>query len=165
MSTVIVLVMHGASPVDFPRQEAAEFFNLRARLKHVHGPERAALLRRHDELDAKMRAWPRTPQNDPFFAGSQELAGHLRHATGAEVIVGFNEFCGPSLDEALDSAARRAESVVVITPMVTRGGEHSEVDIPEAVRRAQDRHPGVRFRYVWPFDPAAIARFLASQIE
>ena len=111
-----------------------------------------------------MRAWPRTPDNDPFHAGTQELAGHLRQVTGLEVIAGFNEFCAPSLDEALDQAAGRADSVVVVTPMMTRGGEHSEIDIPAAIERARERHPRLAIRYAWPFETGAVAQFLAAQI-
>jgi sirohydrochlorin cobaltochelatase len=166
MRTIIVLAMHGAPPNDFPERETGELFGLHARLEHAHGPERAALERRHAELDAKMRAWPRTAHNDPFHAGSYELAEQLARVTGYEVIVGFNEFCAPSLDEAFDQAgARGAQQVVVITPMMTRGGEHSEVDIPNAVRRAQDRHPQMPILYAWPFDAAEVARFLATQIN
>ncbi len=165
MKTVIVMAMHGAPPSDFPRQEMGEFFGLRTRLEHSAGPDRAALERRCAELDAKMRAWPRTAQNDPYFAGAQELGAELRVASGQEVIVAFGEFCGPSLDQALDQAAAGGfQRVVMVTPMMTRGGEHSEVDIPEAVRRAQERYPEISFRYAWPFESSAIAGFLASQI-
>jgi sirohydrochlorin cobaltochelatase len=164
MNTVIVLAMHGAPPSDFPPHEMAELMGLHARLEHAGGPQREALERRHAELDARMRAWPRTEQNDPFWAGSQELAGYLRQATGLEVILGFNEFCAPALDEALDQAAARAGSVTVVTPMMTRGGEHSEIDIPAAIERARQRHPRLTVRYAWPFDPGAVAQFLAAQI-
>lgn len=139
MSSIIVLAMHGMPPRDLPQRELAELFGLHARLEH--------------------------PENDPFFAGSMELADHLHRATGVGVVVGFNEFCAPSLDEALDEAASRgAGRITVLTPMMTRGGEHSEIDIPAAIRRAQDRHPGTRIDYVWPFDPAAVAEFLAAQM-
>ena len=47
---------------------------------------------------------------------------------------------------------------------MTRGGEHSESDIPAAVQRAQSRHPGLPIVYAWPFDTGAVARFLAAQI-
>ena len=113
-----------------------------------------------------MRAWPRTPQNDPFHAASMEMAEQLRQASGDEVIVAFGEFCSPTMDEALEQAAALApERVVVITPMMTRGGDHSEVEIPAAVKRAQERHPLVRFGYVWPYETAQVAGFLASQID
>jgi sirohydrochlorin cobaltochelatase len=166
MVQVLVLAMHGAPPNDFPRGQVAEFFGLHGRLDHAPGPERVWLQRRHDELEAEMRAWPRRAENDPFWAASLELAAHLRETTGQEVMVGFNEFCAPSLDEALDQAVEAgAEQVTVVTPMMTRGGEHSEVDIPAAVRRAQARHADVSFRYVWPFDTKEVAQFLAAQIE
>jgi sirohydrochlorin cobaltochelatase len=165
MKTIIVLVMHGAPPNNFPEHDAVELFGLQARLKHAIGAERVALEHRLLELDAKMRTWPRTVQNDPFYAGSQELAAQLSRATGCEVIVGFNEFCAPTLDDALNQAAALgAEKVLVITPMMTRGGEHSEVDIPAAVQTAQARHPEIPIQYVWPFQVSEVASFLAAQI-
>jgi sirohydrochlorin cobaltochelatase len=163
METILVLAMHGSPPNDFPRRELGEFFALHGRLEHADGTERQALARRHDELHAKMRAWPRTAENDPFWAASVELAQALAEATGAEVMVGFGEFCGPSLDEVLDQAATKARKVVVVTPMMTRGGEHAEQDIPAAMRRAEGRHPDCTFRYAWPFEVSEIARFLAAQ--
>jgi sirohydrochlorin cobaltochelatase len=166
MKTVIILAMHGAPPNDFPRHEVAELFSLHNRLEHTRGAERAALEQRHAKLDAKMRAWPRTPQNDPFHAGSQDLAKHLSQAAGCAVIAGFNEFCAPSLDDALEQAvARGAKKVIVVTPMMTRGGEHSEIDIPAFVRRAQARYSEILIIYAWPFNISKVAQFLASQIS
>jgi len=162
---VIVLAMHGSPPLDFPEGEMTEFMGLHARLGHQHTPGASAQSLRYDQLEAKMRAWPRTGQNDPFYAGSQELARHLRQESGLEVIIGFNEFCAPTLDEALErAAAREAGRIVVITPMMTRGGEHSAVDIPQAIRRAQQKFPALKIVYAWPFATEDIARFLASQI-
>jgi sirohydrochlorin cobaltochelatase len=60
------------------------------------------------------------------------LAAQLAQARGLEVLVGFNEFCAPSLDEAFAQAvAQGAQRVVVITPMMTRGGEHAEALCPK----------------------------------
>jgi sirohydrochlorin cobaltochelatase len=172
MTAVIVLAVHGMPPADFPREELQEFFGLHARVEHAveeramrHGAM-AEVQRRHAELHAKMRAWPRTPANDPFCAASHALAATLARMTGQEVIVGFNEFCGPSLDEALDKAVlSEVDRVLVTTPMMTRGGEHAEVDIPEAIRRAQVRYPQASIDYVWPFADAAVAGFLADQLR
>jgi sirohydrochlorin cobaltochelatase len=165
-SIMIVLAMHGAPPSDFPRQEVAELFALHGRLEHAAGSERTAMEHRYDELHAKMRAWPRTPQNDRFWAASLEMARALEQETGRTVLVGFNEFCAPSLEEVLDEAADQgAEQIVVLTPMMTRGGEHAEADIPAAIRRAKERHPQVHFAYAWPFPTDEIARFLAAQID
>ena len=164
MKTIIVLAMHGAPPNDFPKNEIGELFGLHARLESSSGPERATLERRHEELEAKMRIWPRSIQNDPFHAGSLELAGRLRLATELEVITGFNEFCAPTLDDAFDLAIKQgAERVVVITPMMTRGGEHSETDIPKAIKRTQELHPNIEIVFAWPFDVTQVAQFLANQ--
>ncbi|MGD0159943.1 MAG: CbiX/SirB N-terminal domain-containing protein [Candidatus Bathyarchaeia archaeon] len=112
-----------------------------------------------------MHTWPRTAQNDPFHAGSQVLSAQLGEVTGHEVILGFNEFCAPTLDDALGQAiARGAEKVIVVTPMMTRGGEHAEVDIPAAVKAAQARHPEIPIVYAWPFKVSETANFLASHI-
>ena len=166
MSSVIVLAMHGAPPGDFPRQEAAEFFALHGRIAHGAGAQQPEAAERYEELHAKMRAWPRTAENDPFHQASMEMANHLALEAGQDVVVGFGEFCGPSLDDALDLAATTgATRITVTTPMMTRGGEHSEQDIPAAVERARARHPGFSIRYVWPFDMAEIAQFLATQIK
>ncbi len=165
MTTIIVLAMHGAPPSDFPRQEAGELFGLRGRLERAAPPDRPALEARQRELDAKMRSWPRSTANDPYHAGSLDLAEHLRQASGLPVLVGFNEFCAPSLDEALDqAAAARPGKVLVVTPMMTRGGEHVEREIPAAVARAQGRHPGVPVEYLWPYDVTQVAGFLAARI-
>lgn len=162
---VILLAMHGSPPLDFPAGEMAEFMALHSQLGHAPGPMASAHKLRYDQLEAKMRGWPRTGQNDPFYAGSQELARHLRQESGLEVIIGFNEFCAPTLDEAFErTAAREAEKIVVVTPMMTRGGEHSAVDIPEAIRRAQQKFPAPKIVYAWPFASEDIARFLSSQV-
>jgi len=165
MTTAIVLAMHGAPPNDFPPSEMAEMLGLHGRLEHAAEHERAALERRYAPLEARMRDWPRTAQNDPFYAASQELVAQLARAAGLPVLVGFNEFCAPCLDDALDQAAGGVERVVVVTPMMTRGGEHAEADIPAALDRARARHPSVEFVYAWPFVPADVARFLADQVE
>jgi len=165
MKAVIVLAMHGVPPNDFPEPEMAELFSLRARVKKVAGPERLALEGSLRELDSKMRAWPRTAKNDPFCAASQELGASLKKATGCEVVVGFNEFCGPSLDDALRRAiASGAEKVIVVTPMMTRGGEHAEVDIPAVIKAVQAEHPEFPIVYAWPFKVSETANFLASHI-
>lgn len=165
MKTCIVLAMHGAPPNDFPRQELSEFFSLHSRLEHSRSLDIDTLRRRHAELEKKIREWPRTAQNDPYHSAAFTLARQLQLAAEQPVFVGFNEFCAPTLDEALDQAASKTvQRIVVVTPMMTRGGGHSEKEIPTAVQRAKERHPNIHFLYAWPFDEADIARFLYLQI-
>jgi sirohydrochlorin cobaltochelatase len=157
--------MHGVPPNDFPRSETGELFRLHSQISHAQGPEREAMIERHDWLEAKMRNWPRTAENDPFYVGSHELAERLAAQTGCDVIVGFNEFCGPSVEEAIGQAVERgAQRVITTTPMMTRGGEHSERDIASSVARAQEQYPHISMVYAWPFDVDAVAAFLAGHI-
>ena len=164
MKTVLVLAMHGAPPNDFPKNDLAELMGLHNQLEITPDHQQAMLLERYLELQTRVRSWPRTPSNDPFFEGSTKLAQQLEETSGLRVLLGFNEFCAPSLDETLERAASSAEQVLVITPMVTRGGEHSEKDIPASISRVRLHHPEVSFIYVWPFDIGDVAMFLSEQI-
>jgi sirohydrochlorin cobaltochelatase len=165
MKTILVLAMHGAPPNDFPKDELSELMGLHHRLEHASGADQVELQRRYTVLNNKVCYWPRTPQNDPFYTGSIALAKQLEIASKLPVILGFNEFCAPSMDEALEQAASKAEVILVVTPMMTRGGEHSEKDIPASVRRAQELYPDMKIQYIWPFDSSDVARFLAAQVK
>jgi sirohydrochlorin cobaltochelatase len=162
---IIVLAMHGTPPNDFPKDEAAHFFRLHSQLHSGESTEEK-LKRRYDELEDKMRNWPRTAQNDPFFVASQNLGAQLKMETGYEVIVGFNEFCAPSLDDAFDQAVEKgASKIIVVTAMMVGGGKHSEVDIPAAIKRAQNKYPRIKLYYVWPYEPTSLAQFMDDQIK
>ena len=164
METALVLVMHGAIPRDFPREELREYFQLHEQVEHGRGSEE--LRARYEELERRLRGWPRTAENDPFYAGSQELAEALQAATGLKVWLAFNEFCAPSTPEALRQAYEAgARRIIVLTPMMTRGGGHSERDIPRDIARFRERYPDAQVEYLWPLDPRDVARFLAEQLQ
>ncbi len=166
MSIIIVLAMHGAPPRDFPKNKLQELMGLHSRMEHAPKEDRAGLEHRFNELDSEMRNWPRTPENDPFFTGAQDMAAQLKGASGYDVIVGFNEFCAPRVDEAIDLAVEQgAERIIVVTPMMTRGGEHAEKEILEDIERSGKKYPGVEIRYAWPFETSEVARFLAAQVN
>jgi len=163
---VIVLVMHGSIPSDFPKAELGEYFDMPRRMREADTGDREALTARHAALEAKLRSWPRTAETDPYWRGSHELAMGLAARAGVEVLVAFNEFCQPTIGEAIDAAcAAGAPRVVVTTAMLTRGGEHAEKEIPEEVDAARKRHPGVEIVYAWPFRTNDIARFLADEVS
>jgi len=165
MKTVIILAMHGSPPKDFPKGELAEFFRINSQIrqrKNISDIEREQYI----FLEDKMRNWSRTAQNDPFHFASQELADLLSKESGYEVIVGYNEFCSPNLDEALQSAAsKNSDKIVVVTSMMTRGGEHSEKDIPAEIEEFRKRCPQIEIVYAWPFDSLHVSRFLAEHIS
>ncbi|OGR87488.1 MAG: hypothetical protein A3A86_01695 [Elusimicrobia bacterium RIFCSPLOWO2_01_FULL_60_11] len=155
--TVIIVAMHGMPPSDFPKDQLSEWGRL-----HSTG----ASGKRYLELDENIRNWPRTLENDPYHAASYRLAGRMKELTGLEVIVGFNEFAKPGMGESFDLAVRSgATRVVVVTPMMTRGGSHSESDIPAEIEKAKARYPALAVGYVWPFDEGKISEFLTRQLE
>jgi sirohydrochlorin ferrochelatase len=70
------------------------------------------------------------------------------------------------MTEALELAASGGtERVLIVTPMMTPGGEHSEHDIPEVIDQARKRFTHVEFQYIWPFPIEDIVSFLSSQIK
>lgn len=173
MSDVIVLAMHGAPPNDFPRAELSDYFRLHSAMEMQHSSHAQSQAQgykemgaRYAELDSKMKSWPRTAANDPFYAGAMKLGKLLEQESGLRVIVGFNEFCAPDLAAAFEQAAAlKPARVVVLTPMMTAGGDHSERDIPRAIDLARKSHPDIAFTYAWPFDQAEVALFLVNQMQ
>lgn len=159
----VVLVGHGGIPRDCPQE-------LVTRLKRMEAQRRAAKLlpsAEEIELDTKIRRWPRTDTTDPYRSGLEAVATALRPHLGAALFaVAYNEFCAPSLEEAVeDLVAQGATRIVVTTTMFTPGGSHSEVEIPEILERLRPRYPGVEMRYAWPFDLQLVAKTLAEQLR
>jgi sirohydrochlorin cobaltochelatase len=166
MTLVIVLAMHGAPPLDFPKEYLSDFFKLHVQMESVPEHVRSTIKSRYFELENKILTWPRTLENDPFFSGASEMAKQLSQISGYKVIVGFNEFCSPTLVEAICKAGEEnPEKIIVITPMMTKGGEHAQMDIPKAVEKAQSLNPDIPVIYAWPFDEVDVAEFLLAQIE
>ena len=75
------------------------------------------------------------------------MAHSLEKETGYPVWVGYNEFCAPSLEDALkDAASQVPGGPSIITPVLTRGGEHAEHDIPLAIQKARSFIPECRIQ-------------------
>ena len=161
----VVLIGHGSPALDCPPQLIGELMSLEWRPnhggQHPHSPEGRAA-----ELDATIRNWPRRADNDPYKRGIEQLAEALRPLlpTG-RFAIGYNEFCRPSIAEAVGQVvAQGAVRVLVIPTMLTPGGVHSEVDIPRTLDEVRRVHPAVAIEYVWPFDLQDVARLLASHL-
>lgn len=159
----IVLVGHGAVAKDCPRGLVRRFKALEAQ-RAARGGEPAE---EEIELERRIRHWPRTPATDPYKAGLEFLAAGLQSLLAEErVLVAYNEFCAPSLEEAVEQlAAERMSVITVVTSMLTPGGVHSEVEIPEILARLRRRHRTIELRYAWPFDTNRIARMLADHVR
>ena len=164
--TAVVLIGHGAPATDCPPQLIGELMALEWRGSQPtdgHHP----LQGRATELDAKIRDWPRHEGNDPYKTGLERLAATLRPLLPTELFaIGYNEFCRPTIAEAIDGVIRQGAARVVVLPtMLTPGGVHSERDIPRALDDVRRSHPGVAIEYLWPFDLASVAELLASHVQ
>lgn len=159
----VVLVGHGGIPKDCPREWVARLKQLESRRRGASLPPSAEEL----ELDAKIRRWPRTAASDPYQSGLEALAAALQsRLNGACFAVAYNEYCAPTLEEAVAGLVERgANDIVVLTTMVTPGGSHAEIDIPEALDRLRRQHAHVALRYAWPFDLDSAADMLAEQVK
>jgi len=145
MKTVVVLAMHGLPPSDFPKNQFAEYMNLHAKYRSGDTNIDAETEERHTSLEKRIRYWPRTRLNDPFYTASLDIAEQLSTDTCCPVILGFAEFCAPDLDEAFDEAVSKgAEQIVVVTPEMAHEGIYPDLDVNHAVNRGKKRHPAVR---------------------
>jgi sirohydrochlorin cobaltochelatase len=161
--TAVILVGHGGVPTDCPRVLVTRLKTLEAqRLASGRAPSAEEL-----DLDRRIRYWPRTPQTDPYRHGLEALAAELRSLLrGASLAIAYNEFCTPTLEEAAEELiAAGATSITVVPSMLTPGGVHSEVEIPETLDRLRQRYPGIAFQYAWPVDLTLVARLLADQLR
>lgn len=159
----IVLVGHGGIPKNYPGE-------LVTKLKRLEAQRRAAGLpmsAEESELDTKIRTWPRTPENDPYQAGLEALASEMKPLlNGALFAVAYNEFCGPTLPEAVEDLIKQgAQSITVVSTMFTPGGSHSEFEIPDEIEELKHKHPGVTIRYAWPYNLTKVSKMLMEHIE
>jgi len=148
-------------PIDLPYDLRRDYLTLK--FKALRSPEEEA---RFQSLESRVLNWPRTPGNDPYAHSLRILAEELeRRGRYAKVWVAFNEFCRPKLIEAIEDACRsEIDVIVVVTTMTTRGGEHSEVEIPAVI----DEYRGKcrkEIIYAWPFDVSRVVNLLSDTIE
>jgi sirohydrochlorin cobaltochelatase len=159
----IILVGHGGIPKDYPRERLTKLRALEARRRATGGPPTAEEM----ELDREIRQWPRTPKTDPYRAGLEALAAELKpFLDGERFTIAYNEFCAPTVQEAVsEMVALGVKEIVVVPSMLTPGGSHSEIEIPETLERLRAEHDGLSIRYAWPFDLTAVAGMLAAQLQ
>ena len=159
----VILVGHGGIPKDCPQDLVTRLKRLEAQRRAAKQPPSPEEL----ELDQKIRRWPRTPSTDPYQSGLQAVAARLQpQLNGVMFGLAYNEFCAPTLEEAVEHLIEQgAIEITVTTTMFTPGGSHSEIEIPDVLARLRQRHPGVALRYAWPFDLELVANTLAEQIH
>ena len=158
----MVLVGHGGIPKDYPRELVTKLRGLEAKRRAGGGPPTPEEV----ELDTKLRRWPRTPQTDPYQAGLETLAAQLKTSLNDDLFaIAYNEFCAPTVEEAVETLIGRGATAITIVPsMLTPGGSHSELEIPETLEKLRIKHPGIELRYAWPFDLGQVAAMLAAKL-
>ncbi len=159
----IILVGHGGIPKDYPS-------DLISKLKRLEAQRRAAGQPMSEEelaLDTKIRTWPRTPETDPYQAGLEALGAQMKPMlNGALFSLAYNEFCGPTVQEAVKSLIQQgANSITIVSTMFTPGGSHSEYEIPEEMAELRQEHPDVQLQYAWPYDLGQVSKMLVEHID
>ena len=159
----VVLVGHGGIPKDCPQ-------DLVTKLKRLEAQRRAAKLppsQEETDLDRTIRRWPRTEATDPYRSGLEALAAQLRPLLdGILFAVAYNEFCTPTLEEAVEDLIKQgASQITVTTTMFTPGGSHSEVEIPEILAQLRPKYPEVHIKYAWPYDLKLVTSLLVRQLK
>lgn len=159
----IVLVGHGGLQSDCPNILISKLKRLESHRRKNNLPASSEEL----EIDQKVRNWPRTRETDPYKAGLESVAENLqRSLRGVSLKIAYNEFCSPTLPEAVESLINKGCSeITVLSTLFTPGGSHSEIEIPEEIQEIYKRFPSVNVDYAWPFDLAHIAKFLNEHIE
>lgn len=160
-----MLVGHGAPATDCPPRLVGELMALEWRDGDPSDTRDAQA--RAVKLDTAIRDWPRTPANDPYKTGLEQLAQTLRPLLPTDLFtIAYNEFCRPSIEEAVAQMVQQGAARVLVLPtMMTPGGLHSEQDIPRALEAARRRHPDISIEYLWPFRLERVAALLAEHIR
>ena len=159
----VILVGHGGLPSDMPSEMVEKFMRVHKGRIKAGGP-----ITEHEiQLDTSIRKWERTPENDPYKTGLESLASHMEPMLKGHILkTAYNEFCYPAIEDAVDElASENVSKIIIITTMITRGGSHSEKEIPEELHALCSKHPNIDIQYAWPFSMDAFALFLTTHIK
>ncbi len=159
----ILLVGHGGIPKGYPAELITKLKRLEAQRRATGSPMSSEEL----ELDTKVRTWPRTPETDPYKAGLETLGAAMKPLLNGSLFgLAYNEFCGPTLTEAVESLIRQgAQTITVVSTMFTPGGSHSESEIPEELEELRKKHPTVTLIYAWPYNLDKVSKMLMEHIR
>jgi sirohydrochlorin cobaltochelatase len=88
-------------------------------------------------------------------AGFAALVRHVEQRADPRIPVrgGFIELSRPPLREAVGEMVRLGATDLDVVPLVLVAAGHAKGDIPAALAREQQRHPGLTFRYGRPLGP------------
>ena len=163
LKTAVILIGHGGLPSDIPSEIVENFM----RLHKVRIKRGSKITKEEIELDRAIRLWKRTPENDPYKAGLESLASEMEnYLDGYHIKTAYNEFCYPDIENAINELAEdNYTKIILVTTMITRGGSHSEKEIPEELNKLQKEHPTIDIQYAWPFCMKSFAEFLGAHAK
>ncbi len=99
MRKAVVLVGHGGVPKDYPHYLVITLQRLEAQRLGTGGDPSEE----ERELDRRIRHWPRTPRTEPYKYGLESQVAHLKGMLdGTLFALAYNEFCAPTLEEAVE---------------------------------------------------------------
>jgi len=159
----VILVGHGGLPKDIPSEIVEKFMRVhKTRMKSGNSISAEEI-----ELDGIIRKWQRSPENDPYKTGLENLASHIQAILpDYRLITAYNEFCYPAIEDAVNELVKeKVSQIILVTTMITRGGSHSESEIPAEVQALNLKYPEVDIQYAWPFNIEAFALFLGEHIK
>ena len=104
-NTAVLLVGHGGWPSDCPEELAGKLKRLESKRRKENSPPSEEEIK----LDSLVRAWPRTPETDPYKYGLELLASRLaEHLNAYSMGLAYNEFCEPTIDKAASTLLKKA---------------------------------------------------------
>lgn len=159
----IVIIGHGAPPLDFPRKELNEYFVLNSKKERKNFSKEDE--KKLKKIEKKIRNWKRTKRNDPYWEGLHELSDIMEKESGFKVFTGFDEFCSPDVVECISNAVKCGyKKIFVLSSMLIKGGSHSEKNILKKVKTAKSLFPHIDIHYAWPIPIKKIARFFIENV-
>ena len=161
--SAVILIGHGGLPKDIPSEVVEKFMRLhKSRVK-----TRGEASEQEIELDNIIRRWNRTPETDPYKYGLENLASHMKKFLEEFIVkTAYNEFCYPTIEEAVEELVEEgASKIILVTTMITRGGSHSEREIPEELEVLRKKYKDIDIQYAWPFDMDTFAIFLSDHVK
>lgn len=87
------------------------------------------------------------------FTALVERVRRRAAGTVGDVAGGFIELSRPPLTDAVGTLVERGHRSLVALPLVLTAAGHGKGDIPAAMAREQQRHPGLTYRYGRPLGP------------
>ncbi len=75
---------------------------------------------------------------------AREVASMVREMTGFDIIeVSFRELHEPNIQQGIDTCVARGADRILLMPYFLFMGAHVQHDLPEEIKEAQKRYPGL----------------------